>query len=980
MQKSLAAIPLNQRAFPVAKHPGRRLAFSLIAALTTSVYAASVSAGSALLDDAPAVPTAWRLANENLELKFRLDGHHFAASQLLNKLSGRTIPIAQDGFSIGIEGRAALRAADFVFQDARQSAFAGGVRLTVSSTNAEPGVFMQMIYELGDHDAFIRRRMELQPTRPLALREVDMWRVGFAGQCSFQEQGVPLYLQLGPEWKYTAKHQGFGFPVFMDDTFWGLEYPAGYNHYENGLITLRHFPGRMVADRFISKTAVLGVAEAGQVPTRFRQYLDSVIGVRTTPPLFFAWKTWVTVNTPNEANCLALIDQFRRELFTATGARLDSFALDDGWDRKPSLWEIEKGAFPRGFEPLQAALRPMKTGLGLWISPCSGYDHAGWLAANKGYLKNAWDWLLCMSDPNYRRDMTEAVTSLIKKHNVNYVKFDAFCAPCDSPGHAHHLLDNFAKEANTDAYLELQAALRRAQPGIFINITTGTWLSPWWLQHADAVWDEVYDGWSPAIAPTPERTYSQITDRDAVFRKRCRENPWFPIEAVENLGIWTQNYEYIDEQIMTILARGCRLISFYVPIPQGAHAQRDWQFYGSAINWARHHAETLVHTRLILGDPLRLEPYGYAHFLDGRGILVLRNPFVQPRKVRVKLEAATGWERSGPGQDGRQPLVAQIVYPYHQTLPFLLHYGDELPVELSAYEMLVLELAPLDKASPVVLGPRAQEMERLGGRVSYAVHGQPGEAHQVTIPGVAPRAAQWNGRPIPVQNTPEGCRLSLTSEAARQACQAAEARLGIQTKDQIRKSFGRCVVTVPEGIKASMHLVWANPQFAQPPPARFTDTAHGFRLIDDAAEKAVLQKQAERLRAVKPVCTARINGQPVKVKVSDSKLFHPENVGDHRMYAEFPPAPWVWFQFDLPPGTNEVRLAVECPQSEAPEARAGLGWWLWAENPLPAGKLDLAYDTPLPAATPRPWPMPLRQDRQREIITLQPLAGFSPRD
>ena len=615
-------------------HVTRRLAGIPIAALAllSCLPAASAADLPNLLSESRA-DQGWRLGNERLELQFRRKGSQVVAHQLVNKLSGRTIPITEDDFSLGIEGREPLRMADFTFQKATEEAIPGGRRLTLHLTGKTSSARLNVIYELGDHDFFLRRHLELLPAAPLPLREVDMWRVGLKGKCSFQERSVPIYLQLGPEWKYTAKHQGFGFPVFMEDTFWGLEYPAGYNHYENGLLTLRHYPGRTV-DRFVSKTAVLGVAERGQVAVRFRRYLDSVIGVRTTPPLFFAWKTWVTVSSPNEANCLALIDDFRRRLYDAAGARLDSFALDDGWDKKASLWEIESGVFPHGFEPLVAALKPMKTGLGLWISPSSGYGHADWLAA-RGYKKNAWDWLMCMSDPNYRRDMGEAVTELVKKNDVNYVKFDAFCAPCDAKGHDHHLPDNYAKEANTDAYLELQAALRQAQPGVFVNITTGAWLSPWWLQYVDSVWDQVFDGWSPAIAPTPERSYGQITDRDAVFRKRCRENPWFPFEALENLGVWTQNYSFIDEQIMTILGRGCRLISFYVPVPQGANAERDWRFFGSATNWARHNGETLLHTRMILGDPMQLEPYGYAHFLGERGILLLRNPFAAPRTVKV---------------------------------------------------------------------------------------------------------------------------------------------------------------------------------------------------------------------------------------------------------------------------------------------------------------------------------------------------------
>jgi hypothetical protein len=919
----------------------------------------------------------WRLGNEQLELRFRRHGSQVVAHQLVNKLSGRTIPITQDDFSLGIEGRQAFHAADFVFQEAREEAIAGGRRLTLQLKNAEPGARLDVIYELGDRDFFVRRRLELSPTGPLPLREVDMWRVGLDGQCSFQERCVPVYLQLGPEWKYTAKHQGFGYPVFMEDTFWGLEYPAGLNHYENGLMTLQHYPGRTVTGRFVSKTAVLGVAEPGQVAVRFRQYLNSIIGVRSTPPMFFAWKTWVTVSAPNESNCLSLIDNFRRELFDPAGARLDSFALDDGWDKKASLWEIESGVFPRGFEPLQVALKPMQTGLGLWISPCSGYDHANWLTANRGYKKNAWDWLLCMSDPNYRRDMVKAVTELVKKYDVNYVKFDAYCAPCDAKGHDHHLPDNFAKEANTDAYLELQAALRRTQPGVFINITTGTWLSPWWLQHVDAVWDQVYDGWSPAIAPTPARSYSQITDRDGVFRKRCLENPWFPLEAVENLGIWTQNYRFIDEQIMTILGRGCRLISFYVPIPQGADAERDWRFFSSAINWARHNEKTLLHTRMILGDPIQLEPYGYAHFSGERGILLLRNPFVVPRTVKLKLDESAGWDRAEAQKNGRRPLVARIVYPYHQTLPSLLHYGDELTVELSAYEMLVVHVEPLENSGTALLGVRCQETERSGNRLSYTVHARPGENLVVPIAGVArPSQVFWNGQSVAPITTPQGLAVPLVMEGTPRQCAVEGGKLSAQTTDKGWKIAGNCVATVPEGTRATLHLMWAHPEALHPPAPKLSDTSPGFQLTDDAGEKAALRQQAERLRAVKPRCSATVNGKPVKVAAYDSKLYRPENVGDHRLYAEYPPGPWVWFSFDLPPGRSEVAVALECPKGDSQEMKAQTGWWLWAENPLQQGTLTLSYDGPLPATSPEPLPMAVRQKQQRQILTLQPVTAL----
>ncbi len=973
---------MNHEASVSTKRPGRgwfaaQLIGAIILATPSGISSASAAHGA---PDESDLGQEWRLGNDRLELRFRRQGSQVAIHQLVNKLSRRTIPITDDDFSLGIEGRQPLRRADFSSTKAIESAFDGGRRLILQLRNAEPGVRLDVIYELGDRDFFVRRRLELVPTGPLPLREVDMWRVQFHGKCSAQEQCVPVYLQLGPEWKYTAKHKGFGFPVFMDDTFWGLEYPAGYNHYERGLMTLRHYPGRTVTDRFVSKTAVVGVAERGQAAARFREYLDSIIGVRTTPRLFFAWKTWVTVDRPDEANCLALIDSFRQKLFTGAGARLDSFALDDGWDRKASLWEIETRVFPRGFEPLRAAAKPMQTGLGLWISPCSGYDHANWLATHRGYKKNNWDWLLCMSDPNYRRDMVKAVMELVKTNDVNYVKFDAFCAPCDAKGHDHHLPDNYAKEANTDAYLELQAALRQTQPGVFVNITTGTWLSPWWLQQVDSLWDQVFDGWSPAIAPTPERSYSQITDRDGVFRKRCLENPWCPLEDVESLGIWTQNYRFIDEQIMTILGRGCRLISFYVPIPQGPDADKDWRFFGSAINWARRNEKTLLKTRMILGDPIRLEPYGYGHFLGDRGILVLRNPFVTPQTVRLRLDESAGWNHAEALKNGRQPLVARIVYPRHQTFPSLLRYGDKLTAELSAYEMLVIELTPLRSMGTALLGVRHEEMERSDSRLSYAVHARPGERLLVPIAGVPrPSKVLWNGQSVALTETPHGLTARFLMAGTPQQCSIEWSKLVTRTTDEGLRIAGNCVARVPEGTRATVHMMWAHPEALHPPAPKLSDRSTGFQLTDDAGEKASLRDQAERLGAVRPRCSATVNGKPAPVAILDSKLYRPENVGDHRMYAEYPPGPWVWFRFDLLPGRNEVAVVLECPKGDSEEIKAETGWWLWAENPLQKGTLSLFYDGSSPATSPEPVPMAVRQEWQRQIVALQAPAAERPK-
>ena len=166
------------------------------------------------------------------------------------------------------------------------------------------------------------------------------------------------------------------------------------------------------------------------------------------------------------------------------------------------------------------------------------------------------------------------------------------------------------------------------------------------------------------------------------------------------------------------------------------------------------------------------------------------------------------------------------------------------------------------------------------------------------------------------------CRCSVTE--CRGRATSREANSTTQPTDKGWKIAGNCVAVVPEGTRATMHLMWAHPEAIHPPAPKLADTSAGFQLTDDAGEKAALQQQAEKLRAVKPKCTATVNGKPVNVAMNDSKLYRPENVGDHRVYAEYPPAAWVWFQFDLPAGRSEVAVAIECPKGERPgPARGG---------------------------------------------------------
>jgi hypothetical protein len=856
------------------------------------------------------------LGNEFMTLSFQNTEGRWPATQLVNKLAGRTLPIRSDDFSLGIDGRGPLRAADFTVKEIADERMPGGQRLVFHLEAAAPAVQLKIVYELGDRDFYVRRRLEMSVKDALPLRQVDAWLVGISGK---------------------AAHEGFGEPVFLEDTFWGLEFPASHNHYADGVVRLTQYPGRTIADRFTSKTAVAGVAQPGRVAERFQQYVD---GFRVTPEetaLFVNYNTWWTLMPPTEKNCLELVELFKQKLFEPHGESVDTFTLDDGWDDKNSLWAIRKDRFPDGFGPLVASLAKINARLGIWLSPSSGYSHAPW-GSTHGYEGNSNAWFLCQSGPNYRRDIVKVVTDLAKRYDVAFFKFDGFSASCDATGHGH-LPGPYAQEANVDAFIELLTAVRQVRPNIYLDPTCGIWLSPWWLRYADSLWGSVSGDYPDIIVPAPIIRDSATTTRDGVFRQRCREHPGFPPAAIEHLGIIVITPEKWEDNAMIVAGRGCRLLTLYINPKFFQNGDRDWAFLASLLKWVRHNARTLQQTKLILGDPFRREPYGYAHFRGPRGILALRNPFIEPRAVEVKLDESAGWSRGdsqgpegSPASEGT--FVARVVYPHHETLSPALRYGDTLSLVLQGYETAILHIEPVKAGVPVLLGARCQEIERAGNRIRYAVYGRPGEQMKVSLAGVTQVSkASLDDRALSPTTTQGRTGLSFALPGEAREGTLEPGALQVETSGAAWQLKGTCTAEVPPGVKAVVYVL-CDPKGTVP---------------------GGLQ------------CAAEVNGKPASVRVVERPAAQEQAHATHS---------WTWFAFDLPAGRNEVSVAIAPSKEGSAFIRGEAGWWLSFDLPLAKGVLTLEFPQPLPAASSEPLPLPIGEGWQRKLVAIDAPRTF----
>jgi hypothetical protein len=122
---------------------------------------------------------------------------------------------------------------------------------------------------------------------------------------------------------------------------------------------------------------------------------------------------------------------------------------------------------------------------------------------------------------------------------------------------------------------------------------------------------------------------------------------------------------------------------------------------GNVTRWATANAHPLLdNSTMVLGDPAQREPYGYVHSTAEKSIVTLRNPFVRPSTVHLKLDDRNGFR---PAQGAQ---VLEIQYPYRQIQSAAVHSGDTLTFDLGAYEQLVFELRPVAATDQVPTGLR----------------------------------------------------------------------------------------------------------------------------------------------------------------------------------------------------------------------------------------------------------------------------------
>ncbi len=482
-----------------------------------------------------------------------------------------------------------------------------------------------------------------------------------------------------------------GSPIVTENLFVGFEDPLSQSKVTGYRATAwvdRDLPLR--ASQSITYSSVIGVARSGQMRRDFLAYMERE---RAHPyRTFLHYNSWYDLGyfTPyDQEGVLDRVNVFGRELTQKRGVKLDSFLFDDGWDDHKSLWKFNDG-FPNGFSPVKEAAEKYAADPGVWMSPWGGYSNpkkeriefgkaAGYEIVANGYA---------LSGPKYYAAFRDVCLDMIHTYGVNQFKFDG-------TGNVDSVFPGSRFDSDFAAAIHLIGELRTTKPDIYINLTTGTWPSPFWLIYADSIWRGGEDDGTAGVGPYRERW---ITYRDSETYKGIVQNgPLFPLNSLMLHGmIYARYRKQLDKdpgndfrnEIRSYFGTGTQLQEMY--ITPSLLTEANWDDLAEAAKWSRANAEVLKDTHWIGGDPAWLEVYGWASWTPGKGILVLRNPSDQEKTFRINLQDAFELP-SGAAQQylAKSPWKEDASRP-----PILLHAQQAHEFHLAPFEVLTLDVMP----------------------------------------------------------------------------------------------------------------------------------------------------------------------------------------------------------------------------------------------------------------------------------------------
>jgi hypothetical protein len=656
------------------------------------------------------------LGNEALSASWTFADGHLRPGPVVDRLNGRTLPAPEEAFVLVFrDGKTTreLKASEMTARSSGTPRVADrlpgkGVLATLEA--ADGTLRVQWQATMLDGSNYIRQQITIEPLR----QNADIAR-------------VVMVRHALPDAKVCGTVDGS--PIVAGPVFTGYEHPMSKSQVKKGP------KGEVLAEAWLERalplavgktfqsSSVIGTTPPGQLRRGFLYYVERQRAHRYRT--FLHYNSWYDIGyfTPfNEADCLDSIHAFATELGQKRGVKLDSFLFDDGWDDKThgGQWNFHSG-FPHGFTPLLQAAAACGAAPGVWLSPWGGYGPPRKQRLDSGMKAgfetdgNKQEPGFALSGPKYYAQFHKACETMLTKYGINQFKLDG-------TGNINTVVPGSQFGSDFEAAIQLIRDLRAIKPDLYINLTTGTWPSPFWLTICDSIWRGGEDH-SFAGVGTPRQRWITYRDGDT-YHGVVLAGPLYPINSLMLHGMIFAKHAHdlnkdpggdFRDEARSYFATGTQLQEMY--ISHGLLSAQDWDTLAECAKWSRANAGTLVDSHWIGGDPLKLHVYGWASWSAGdcpdfrakhrtkmglspsrdtappaaKGIFALRNPSDKPQKFTVDLakffELPVG-----------APTCYRVTSPYKQRaiaeLAGVIDAAQPVEITLRPFEVLVFEALP----------------------------------------------------------------------------------------------------------------------------------------------------------------------------------------------------------------------------------------------------------------------------------------------
>ena len=616
-----------------------------------------------------------------------------------------------------VEGDEVLSTSDFLCTKTEQYKLDGaaGSGFAFTLVNKDKGLTVTVRYELKEADFFLRKRLEIQSEKPITLEYIEVDSIPASDALQIYTCNA-MTSQAPDNWR-----PNLGQPLYTTQTgtFWGVEFPAAHNTVENSVLQCGYLWGKEIAggQTYQSYWSVCGAADDTKfVADCFQQYIDTIRAHAFR--LQTQYNTWFDMGWGVDRNSFkASADKINEELCVKRGVKpLSAYVIDNGWeDNCPRIfqqaWPVNH-KFDPDFASTFKDMKAVNSHLGLWLSPGCVFtcELMIRLYREAGYEALTQSMSLC--GPKYMADLEKRMVELTRDGvcffkldglfgHLNTRDFEITGRGCpampqlETEGFSfndarlndvkYNELKEYYMVAGTERLMQIFSKMRQVNPDVYIVISNGAWLSPWWLGYVDSVWMINAGDAASGSDRTGELTYRDNIYHEIVFTDKVQ----FPLNALFNhepkKTETGEPEETFREYLFMHLTRGTGFVEMYLR-PRALN-ESDWNVLAEGLKWADEIHPCFARARMFGSQPASGAPYGYSGWDGKKGYLSVHNPNrSEEKEITVILDRSIGMVPN----DGKTYSVKAVVGS-QIGLNKTYKQGDSITFKLAPREVRVLQ-------------------------------------------------------------------------------------------------------------------------------------------------------------------------------------------------------------------------------------------------------------------------------------------------